>query len=111
MKISWIYARNTDCLIGNENKLPWKSKTDMEHFRSVTYGNAVVMGRKTFESLGSKPLQGRLNVVVTRDVNYKAPNNVLVLHDIEDINRKIKNGYNLNLYALFIVYRLKQIIL
>ena len=87
MKISWIYARNTDWLIGNENKLPWKSKTDMEHFRNVTYGNAVVMGRKTFESLGCKPLQGRLNVVVTRDVNYKAPNNVLVLHDIEDINR------------------------
>ena len=71
--ISWIYARNTDWLIGDKNRLPWKSKTDMEHFRTVTYGNAVVMGRKTFESLACKPLQGRLNVVITKDTNYSVP--------------------------------------
>ena len=68
MKISWIYARNTDWLIGNENKLPWKSKTDMEHFRNVTYGNAVVMWRKTFESLGCKPLQRRLTSSKKREL-------------------------------------------
>ena len=87
MTISWIYARNTDWLIGDGNKLPWKSKTDMEHFRSVTYGNAVVMGRKTFESLGCKPLQGRLNVVITRDIDYEVPDGVLLLHDVEYIER------------------------
>lgn len=48
--ISWIYARNTDWLIGDKNRLPWKSKTDMEHFRT-RHMVMLVMGRKTFESI------------------------------------------------------------
>jgi dihydrofolate reductase len=62
--------------IGYQGTIPWKSKEDMAFFRKTTtevpsdeYTNAVIMGRKTFESLGSRPLKGRLNVVCTRSVN------------------------------------------
>ena len=65
------------CGIGYQGTIPWKSKEDIAFFRKTTmevpsdvYTNAVIMGRKTFESLGSRPLKGRLNVVCTRTVNH-----------------------------------------
>ncbi len=59
-------------VIGRHNGLPWRLKSDMQHFRSVTMGNPVVMGRKTFQSL-FKPLRGRTMIVVTRDRTFAAP--------------------------------------
>ena len=59
-------------VIGRHNGLPWRLKSDMQHFRSVTMGNPVVMGRKTFQSL-FKPLHGRTMIVVTRDRTFAAP--------------------------------------
>jgi len=53
-------------LIGNNNQLPWHLPADFAHFKSITMGKPIVMGRKTFESIG-KPLPGRLNIVLTRD--------------------------------------------
>lgn len=85
MTISWIYAMDLNRLIGDGNKLPWKSKTDMKYFREITTGNVVIMGRKTFESLGCKPLPRRYNIVLTRDKDYKVPDGVIVLNNIEDI--------------------------
>jgi dihydrofolate reductase len=58
-------------VIGRQNGLPWRLKSDMQHFRSVTMGNPVVMGRKTFQSL-FKPLHGRTMIVVTRDRTFAA---------------------------------------
>jgi len=55
-------------LIGNKNQLPWHLPADFAHFKSVTMGKPVVMGRKTFESIG-KPLPGRTNIVLSRDPN------------------------------------------
>jgi len=66
MSINIILATDLNFGIGNENKLPWpRNKKDMDWFRKCTIGHAVVMGRKTWESIGSKPLKHRFNFVVT----------------------------------------------
>ena len=54
-------------MIGQGGKLPWRLKSEMRHFRDVTWGKPVVVGRKTYESFTRKPLPGRTNIVVTRD--------------------------------------------
>jgi dihydrofolate reductase len=66
MILSIIAAMDRNRLIGNNNKLPWHLPADFAHFKSVTMGKPIVMGRKTFESIG-KPLPGRTNIVLTRN--------------------------------------------
>jgi len=68
-------------VIGRGNALPWRLKSDMQHFRAATMGKPVVMGRKTFLSIG-KPLAGRTTIVVTRDPAFTAPG-TLVAPSIE----------------------------
>jgi dihydrofolate reductase len=58
-------------VIGRDNALPWRLPEDLKHFKAVTMGKPVLMGRKTFESIG-KPLPGRTNVVLTRDSRWRA---------------------------------------
>lgn len=69
-----IVARARNGVIGIENRLPWHLPEDLKHFKALTTGNAVIMGRKTWESLPPKfrPLPERLNIVVTRDRGYVA---------------------------------------
>ncbi|HRP24686.1 MAG TPA: dihydrofolate reductase [Thauera sp.] len=62
-------ARNG--VIGRDNGLPWRLKADLQHFRALTMGHPILMGRNTWESLG-RPLPGRRNLVVTRDTTFKA---------------------------------------
>jgi len=59
-------------VIGNEGRLPWRLKSDLAHFRKLTMGKPVLMGRKTYLSIG-KPLIGRTNVVATRERVFAAP--------------------------------------
>ncbi len=59
-------------IIGRGNALPWRLKSDMTHFRTLTMGKPVVLGRKTFASIG-KPLAGRTTIVISRDENFGAP--------------------------------------
>ncbi|MCW8851325.1 MAG: type 3 dihydrofolate reductase [Gammaproteobacteria bacterium] len=66
MIISLITAMDRNRLIGNNNQLPWHLPADFAHFKSVTMGKPVIMGRKTYESIG-KPLPGRTNIVLSRD--------------------------------------------
>jgi len=72
-------ARNG--VIGVDNRLPWHLPADLQHFKALTLGNTVIMGRKTWESLPAKfrPLPGRRNVVVTRDGSYRAEGAVVAL--------------------------------
>lgn len=77
MRISIISAMSKNRVIGNNGKLPWSIPTDMKNFKTLTLGKPVIMGRKTWESL-KKPLPGRLNIVVSRNPNYKVPEGVLV---------------------------------
>ncbi|MDR3088099.1 MAG: dihydrofolate reductase [Azoarcus sp.] len=70
-------------VIGRDNRLPWKMPRDLRFFRKVTIGHTVIMGRKTFESLGSRPLPKRTNIVVTRNPYYEAKG-CLVANSLED---------------------------
>jgi dihydrofolate reductase len=69
--LSLIAAMDDNRLIGNKNKLPWHQPADLAFFKRTTMGKPIVMGRKTFESIG-KPLPGRRNIVITRDPGFSA---------------------------------------
>ena len=72
MTISLIVAASTNNVIGVNNQLPWHLPTDMKFFKNTTWGMPVIMGRKTFESMNSKPLPGRVNIIITRQQDWKA---------------------------------------
>jgi dihydrofolate reductase len=68
--INVIAAMAQNRVIGINNTLPWRLPADLQHFKALTMGHHIIMGRKTFESIG-KPLPGRTTVIVTRDANYQ----------------------------------------
>ncbi|MEL0646585.1 type 3 dihydrofolate reductase [Pseudoalteromonas agarivorans] len=72
MIISMIAAMANNRVIGLDNKMPWHLPADLQHFKKVTTGKPVIMGRKTFESIG-RPLPGRRNIIITRNNDYSAP--------------------------------------
>src|SRR3954471_13361656 len=82
MKVVLIAAVAENGVIGRDGTLPWRLKSDMQHFRRLTMGKPVVMGRKTYESLALKPLPARTNIVVSRDRSFTAPG-VLVAPSLE----------------------------
>ncbi len=65
-------------VIGIKNSLPWKLPADMKWFRQNTLGKPIIMGRKTFESFGAKPLPQRLNIIVSKDRDYQAQEAIVV---------------------------------
>jgi dihydrofolate reductase len=69
--ISMIVARSRNHVIGRDNQMPWKISADLQFFKRVTMGHPVIMGRKTWESIG-RPLPGRRNIVISRNANYQA---------------------------------------
>ena len=71
MHISMIAAMAHDRVIGLDNQMPWHLPADLAHFKRVTLGKPVLMGRKTFESIG-RPLPGRRNLVISRNLDYQA---------------------------------------
>lgn len=70
IRLAMIAAMSRNRVIGRDNALPWHISADLKHFKRTTLGKPVVMGRKTFESIG-RPLQGRTNIVVTRQEGYR----------------------------------------
>lgn len=76
IEIVLVAARADNGIIGSGGALPWRLPSDLKHFRSLTLGKPVIMGRRTFESLG-KPLDGRDNIVVTRDPRFEAEGIIL----------------------------------
>jgi dihydrofolate reductase len=79
MIVSMVVAQGPKGEIGLDNKLLWHISEDLKNFKKITTGKMIVMGRKTFESIG-KPLPNRANVVLTRDLNFKHEG-VIVAHD------------------------------
>lgn len=77
MQIVLIAGVADNGVIGQGGTMPWRLKSDMRHFRALTLGKPVVMGRKTWLSTSIKPLPGRTNIVVTRDPNFTAPGAVV----------------------------------
>lgn len=79
-----IWAQDKTGLIGKEGKLPWHIPNDLKFFKQMTENNTIVMGRKTFEGMGSRPLPNRQTIILTNNQDYQ-PEGVIVLHDIESI--------------------------
>lgn len=77
MRISAICAMSENHVIGKNNQLPWHLPADLAHFKKITMGNPILMGRKTYESIG-KPLPGRCNIIMTHHVDYQAPGCIVV---------------------------------
>jgi len=71
MNLALICAMAENRTIGRNNSLPWKLPEDLKYFKRTTMGNSIIMGRKTWESIG-RPLPGRTNIVISRDSNYEA---------------------------------------
>jgi dihydrofolate reductase len=86
MKLSLIAAVAENGAIGKDNRLLWHLPADLQHFKRLTTGHVVVMGRKTFESIG-KPLPNRTNVVVTRQPGFEA-DGCEVVHSLDDALRQ-----------------------
>lgn len=78
MIVSLMVAVAENGIIGADNALPWRLPDDMKWFRRHTIGKPVIMGRKTFESLGARPLRDRPNIVMTRDKDFAAPGCIVV---------------------------------
>ncbi len=83
MIISLVVAASTNNAIGKNNQLLWNLPNDMKFFKSVTWAMPVAMGRRTFQALNSKPLDGRVNIVITKQKKFLAEG-VVVVHNIDD---------------------------
>lgn len=83
MIVSLIVAAGTNNAIGKDNQLLWHLPKDLQFFKQTTWAMPVVMGRKTFESLGGKPLNGRVNIIITRQKDW-SHKGVVVVHSLAD---------------------------
>lgn len=83
MILTIVVAASTNNAIGRNNELLWHLPNDLKWLKNVTWAMPIVMGRKTFESFGSKPLNGRLNIVVTRQEDFTAEG-IVVVHSFDD---------------------------
>lgn len=94
--ISIIAAVSKNGVIGVDNKLPWDLPEDLKRFKELTTGNVVIMGRKTYESIG-KPLPNRINIVVTRDKDFFVPG-VLSANSLD--SALLKAGGNKDIFII-----------
>ena len=83
MIVSLIVAASNNNAIGKDNQLLWHLPKDLQFFKQTTWAMPVVMGRKTFESLGGKPLNGRVNIIITRQKDW-SHEGVVVVHSLAD---------------------------
>jgi dihydrofolate reductase len=91
MKVTVIVARSRNGVIGKDNDLPWHLPADLKYFKQVTMGHHILMGRKTWESIG-RALPGRTSIVITRDVHYKAEGAIVTHSLAEAIQKAIEGG-------------------
>ena len=82
MKLSCIWAMSENHVIGRDGDLPWRLSADLQRFKALTMGHHIIMGRKTWESIG-RPLPGRTSVVLTRDTEYRA-DGCLVVQSLQE---------------------------
>lgn len=89
--LSIIVAKSENNVIGRDNRLIWDMPEDLKRFKAITTGHTIIMGRKTFESIG-KVLNNRKHVVLTRDYDFYVDNeNVDIVHGLEDIQKYIED--------------------
>jgi dihydrofolate reductase len=91
MRISLIVAMASNRVIGLNNKMPWHLSADLKKFKKITMGSPVLMGRKTYESIG-KPLPGRTNIIISRNPEYRQ-DGCLVFNDLKTaLNKACENA-------------------
>jgi dihydrofolate reductase len=83
MRYAIIAAMDRQHLIGKNNTLPWHLPADLKHFKALTIGKPIIMGRKTYESIG-RPLPGRTTIVLSRDTGVKLHDEVILTHTLSD---------------------------
>lgn len=98
MILSLLVAASENNVIGKDNKLPWHLPNDLKYFKNLTWGMPILMGRKTFDSIG-KPLPGRKSVVITRNEDWQHEG-VAVVHSVEEA---IKKAEDLGAKEIFVV--------
>ncbi|CAA9892409.1 Dihydrofolate reductase [Candidatus Methylobacter favarea] len=86
MKISLIVAMSSNQVIGNKGQIPWRVSADLRKFKKITMGFPILMGRKTYESIG-RPLPGRTNIIISRNLSFRAEG-CLVFNTIESALKK-----------------------
>jgi len=89
--LTFVWAQDKNGVIGYQGGLPWYLPNDMKFFKETTMNGAVVMGRKTYESIPNPPLPKRDNIVLTKNVNYQAAEGVKVFHSKEEVLSFIKD--------------------
>ena len=85
MKITIVAAIASNNVIGQKNSLPWDIPEDLKRFKQLTSGHTILMGRKTFDSIG-RPLPNRTNIVMTKDTNYQKEGVEIVFDEREALN-------------------------
>ena len=94
MSLTLVAAVAKNGVIGSHNALPWYIPEDLKHFKDVTMGKPCLMGKNSFDSIMvklGKPLPGRLNVVLTRQTDWTAPEGVLVFHTLDEALEALKD--------------------
>lgn len=91
MKISIIVAISDNNVIGKDNALLWRLSADMRFFKEKTTGHHIIMGRKTFESLGNRLLPNRTSIVISRNADYQLPEGGILATSIENAIAKVKD--------------------
>jgi len=104
MRVSIIAAISENHVIGQGKSLPWHLSADMKHFKRLTMGKPVVMGRKTFQTL-DKPLSGRKNIILTRQGEYAVPG-CTVVHSLEEALEAAEGAEEVMIAGGAAVYRL-----
>lgn len=87
MSISIIVAASENDVIGTNNTLPWHLPADLKYFRQLTTGHTIIMGRKTYESIG-RPLPNRRNIVISQNPQFKAAG-IEIIHQLDDLQKLI----------------------
>ncbi len=82
MKIALIAALSENGVIGYKNALPWHLPEELQYFKHKTLGKPVIMGRKTFESIGHKPLPHRVNIIVSTRADFQVPSSCVVVNSV-----------------------------
>ena len=99
MNIALIVAISEDGTIGDQGKIPWHIREDLQRFKRLTMGHPIIMGRKTYESIG-KPLPGRTNIVLTQSASFTAPPGVLTF---ASLNAALDHCRRQNEQSVFII--------
>src|SRR5437016_1881172 len=99
MNVALIVAMSENGVIGDKGKIPWHIREDLQRFKRLTMGHPIIMGRKTYESIG-KPLPGRTNIVLTQSPNFTAPPEVL---KFTNLDAALEHCRNQDAHSAFIV--------